>query len=253
MSDGVAYDLIMMDCQMPIMDGFEATRRVRGREQAEGGNRVPIIALTANVMQGDRERCLAAGMDDYLAKPFKRQQLEAVLLRWAGSSQRAQLAETEAVASKTEAAAAETAPAALQLVFSRDAAEPSARPPATNAVVLDAEVLAGIRALGGTGTPDFLHRVVGRYVQEAPQLYARIRAAAEDADTGALRLAAHTLKSSSANLGATAAAALCKELENCGRNGSVAGTTELVAALDAELAGVYVALEAELNQQRAVG
>jgi CheY-like chemotaxis protein len=74
------YDLILMDCQMPEMDGFEATRRIR--EQEGGARRVPILAMTANAMAGDRERCLEAGMDDYLAKPIAILDLKEALLRW---------------------------------------------------------------------------------------------------------------------------------------------------------------------------
>jgi len=76
------YGAILMDCQMPVMDGFTATRMIRRQEKVSGKPRVPIIALTASTMQGDRERCLAAGMDDFLSKPFKRDQLKAVLQRW---------------------------------------------------------------------------------------------------------------------------------------------------------------------------
>jgi len=75
--DSNAYDLVLMDCQMPVMNGFEATAALRAR-----GDRVPVVAMTANAMQGDREACIAAGMDDYIAKPFSRDALEAVLARW---------------------------------------------------------------------------------------------------------------------------------------------------------------------------
>ena len=77
------YDLVLMDCQMPELDGFETTQRIRRQEAAQGDSRqrLPIIALTANAMQGDRERCLAAGMDDYISKPFNQDQLRALLLR----------------------------------------------------------------------------------------------------------------------------------------------------------------------------
>ncbi|MGH8663621.1 MAG: response regulator, partial [Burkholderiales bacterium] len=78
-----SFDAVLMDCQMPRMDGFEASREIRSLEaQRADGRRVPIIALTANAMEGDRERCLEAGMDDYLAKPFKLAELGAMLERW---------------------------------------------------------------------------------------------------------------------------------------------------------------------------
>ena len=80
----LSYALIFMDCQMPEIDGFEACREIRKREV--GGQRVPIVAITANAMKGDRERCLAAGMDDYVSKPFKQDDLRAVIDRWISSA-----------------------------------------------------------------------------------------------------------------------------------------------------------------------
>ena len=81
---GGEFDLILMDCQMPVMDGYEATAAIRAREQSDGRARVPIIAMTANAMSGDRERCLLAGMDDHIAKPVQERQLAEALRRWLG-------------------------------------------------------------------------------------------------------------------------------------------------------------------------
>jgi CheY-like chemotaxis protein len=84
------YDLVFMDCQMPDMDGYEATKMIRQREALHGGStwRVPIIALTAHAMEGDREICLEAGMDDYITKPFNAVQISATLQKWAGPKSR---------------------------------------------------------------------------------------------------------------------------------------------------------------------
>ena len=79
------FDLVLMDCQMPELDGFEATQQIRAREKARGSTgraAIPIIALTANVFEGDRERCFSSGMNDFIAKPFKQDELYAVLARW---------------------------------------------------------------------------------------------------------------------------------------------------------------------------
>jgi HPt (histidine-containing phosphotransfer) domain-containing protein len=183
-------------------------------------------------------------MDDYLAKPFKREQLEELLARW--------MPATQSLEAKTPPT--QTAPPALQLVVSNHRPVAATAKSAITAptVVLDAEVIAGIRALGRSGTGDFLARVVARYAQDAPQLFERMRAAIASADAAALRMAAHTLKSSSANLGAKTAAAICKELEALGRSGSIGGAAELMHELEAELTGAYAALEAEATRQ-AVG
>jgi CheY-like chemotaxis protein len=256
------YDLVLMDCQMPVMDGFEATRTIRAREQVSPmPHRMPIIALTANAMQGDRDRCLAAGMDDYLAKPFKRQQLEAALAQYV-------LGRTPARATATHPRPVAAA-AGLRLAYARpeaaagqtSCAVATATPPERDgaaldagkdgAAVLDRAALAAIRALERPGSGGLLRRVIDRYSEDAPRLVAAMRAAAASSDAHGLQLAAHTLKSASANVGAVSLAGLCKSLELSGRSGVTAGAAEALGELERELDRVASALQVELMQQAA--
>ncbi|MGE0384641.1 MAG: response regulator [Gammaproteobacteria bacterium] len=216
------YDLILMDCQMPVMDGFDATARIRTWERGESDRRLPIIALTANAMEGDRDRCLTAGMDDYLSKPFTRAQLAAILDRWLPLS-----------AKDAPAPAGTQAPA-----------QP-ARPPAPAAVpAIDQGAIDRIRGLQVEGEPDLVVRIVGMYLDKSPQLAQEIRAAVTAGDAERLRHAAHSLKSSSASLGATALAKRCAELESMARGGKVESAAAQLDVFDYEFDGAVEALEA---------
>ena len=222
MFDRNRYDLILMDCQMPEMDGFAATAEIRSREAASGAPRTPIVALTANAMQGDRERCLVAGMDDYLAKPFSKPQLAAIVTAWVG----------QATKSAPSAGTPDPAPVAAE-----------APAPAT---ILDQFALANIRALERTGVPSLLGRVVDRYIADAPGLIEQMRAARDKADAPSLARAAHTLKSASASVGASHLAEICKVLEERARNGDTANAASLIEELDGERDRVAAALRAEV-------
>ncbi len=213
------YDLVLMDCQMPEMDGYEATKLIRSQEQTNDTKpRLPIIALTANAMEGDRERCLATGMDDFLSKPFKQDQLLEVLQRWLGSRSQPVV---------------ETDPVEAALLASDS--------PGSD--LLDETVLANIRALQRPGKPDILQKIVDHYLASAPQLLRQVREAIEQGDAAALRMAAHTLKSSSANLGARTLAAYCQELETMAEENALESAAQLLSEIESGYAPVAVELQ----------
>ncbi|MFZ1828988.1 MAG: response regulator [Candidatus Competibacteraceae bacterium] len=216
------YSLVLMDCQMPVMDGFEATRRLRAIEQSTGANvRLPVIALTANAMVGDRELCLAAGMDDYLSKPFKTVELSEVLARW--------LPQREGVIAEPVADSSATTPA--------ESSE-------SEAATLDLSRIEQIRALRREGMPNVLGRVIRLFLDSAPQQIATVRAATQTANASGLREAAHALKSASANLGATDFTELCKQLEMMGKAGQLEEAMEKVVALEENFQRIREALSA---------
>jgi len=192
-----AYDAVLMDCQMPVMDGLTATAELRRREQNAGGARLPIIALTANTMEGDRERCLAAGMDDFLSKPFSQQQLAALLKRWL----------------------------ALHVLPESDRREGSRLP------LIDPAVLRNIAALA---RPGLLDSMIELYMQHSPPLITAIELAAASRQLEALQVALHTFKSSTANLGGLRLATLTKECEVLVREGGVAKAASAIQKIRRE-------------------
>jgi len=204
-----SFDLILMDCQMPVMDGFETTEAVRERERAEGRTAPhPIIALTANALSGDREQCLAAGMDDYVSKPFKLDELERVLCRWL--------------------------PAERDKAIGRALPRPGEGPPASESAVnmLDARAIEALRSIQRPGRPDLVAKVVRLYLDRSPDALQEIARAVEARDARALQAAAHSLKSSSANLGATEVAECARTLERHGREGDLTEADTTLAQLD---------------------
>ena len=205
-----ALDVILMDCQMPEMDGFSATAAIRRQEaQAGQGRHLPIIALTANAMEGDRARCLAAGMDDYLAKPFTLSQLRATLSRWLSCE------------------------SILRGSSDRFTAIDSPDKPTEQSIDVDIDRSAwtAIQALQRSGRPDLLARVLTAYLEDSHRLVKQIHAAVQSNDPVALYEAAHRLKSSSAQLGALTTATHCNDIETLGRSGQFERAERLLGEL----------------------
>ena len=196
------YDLVLMDCQMPVMDGYTATRTRRAAEVAEKLPRLPIVAMTANAMMGDREKCLSAGMDDYLTKPLDRRLLEATLAKWLREG-----VATPAAAAAPADAAESSAPKAAVAVQESTVMAQAVSQGLRDAV--DQSVVQELLEVMGDGFGD----LVQVYFEDTPKLLARLREAASRVDHAGIAEIAHSLKSSSANLGAMPLAELAKRAE----------------------------------------
>ena len=206
-----AYSAVLMDCQMPEMDGYEATREIRERE--DGVRHVPIIAMTAAAMAGDRERCLQAGMDDYIAKPLRLEDVDAALRRWTS----------------------ETLPPGERV---------PPPPRQDGEAVLDCSHLEELRSLGAqTGNADMFEELVGALVQELPARLSEVQAAARREDLDALGRIAHRVTGSLATLGARRAASASAALEAAARGTDAAAVAERLHDFEVELDTAVKALE----------
>ncbi|WP_308506852.1 hybrid sensor histidine kinase/response regulator [Pseudoduganella ginsengisoli] len=224
-----AFDAVLMDCQMPVMDGIAATAEIRRHEQQQGRTRLPVVAITANALPGDRETCLAAGMDDYISKPFTRQGLGDTLSRWIKLPRMAPQRDTV-----------------------QQPAPPVAPPPAdapTPSMPLNPRALDNIRALNNGKSPSLLRRVTQTFLDDTPRQLAALRTALNQNQPDALRRIAHSLKSGSGNVGADAMAQLCKELEQLGQAHTTEGAPALLAGLEREFEAVQRALCTVLEKE----
>jgi CheY-like chemotaxis protein len=220
------YDVVLMDMQMPEMDGLEATRRIRETEADSGREAVHIVAMTANATQADREECLLAGMNDYVSKPIRVPDLVAALERTPAPHRPAETPR-EAPAEVEEA----TAPAEVGV----------ASHPGEGSEVLDPAALERLREMAG-GDAAFVETMIESYLATSPPLLRRLRSSLESGDAPEMRMVAHTLKSGSADLGARALSALCARLEAMARSGTLEGATPLVAEAEDAYAQVEAAL-----------
>jgi signal transduction histidine kinase/CheY-like chemotaxis protein/HPt (histidine-containing phosphotransfer) domain-containing protein len=209
-----SFDLVLMDCQMPILDGYAAASRIREAEARLGRNRLPIIAVTAHALSGDRVKALAAGMDDYMTKPIDSGELARKLKRWAGHS-----AESESDRG-----------AILERARRRS-------DPTRSDGVIDAHIVSELKSLESAERPDFFANLVARYAEEAGSRLSLLKEAIAENSAAGLRDHAHALKSSSRAVGAVEAARLCERLEMLGRaGGPLAGSAPIAAELDGSVA-----------------
>jgi signal transduction histidine kinase/DNA-binding response OmpR family regulator/HPt (histidine-containing phosphotransfer) domain-containing protein len=218
------YDVVFMDCEMPEMDGYEATAEIRRRHADD--RHVPIVAMTAKAIQGDRERCLEAGMDDYISKPVLLEDLEAALARWIPGNGSIALSELQSI---------------LPVVPSE------LIPPALDPVVTER-----LRALATATDPSVLQEIYDAFLSSAVDYLAAIREGAAGNDPEGLRKAAHALKGAGANIGAQKLAELCGQLEALGNAKSVAGAVECLAQLEQEFARVKNEVEKQTAKEATV-
>ena len=205
------YDLVLMDCQLPDLDGYEATRLIRKPETDVRNHQVAIVAMTAHAMTGDRERCLAAGMNDYLSKPIDRIALARALERWTTGIEKG-------------APAVDVAPVSI-------GAEPEA-PQIPQVALFDREDL--LERL--SGNEDLAQRVVNRFLEGASRQLELLARAIGDSDTEAVRLAAHAIKGAAANVGGQQVRAAASKLEQLGKAGDLRPASEILQELAASFA-----------------
>jgi CheY-like chemotaxis protein/HPt (histidine-containing phosphotransfer) domain-containing protein len=221
------FDLILMDCLMPEMDGFETTRRLRWLEQ-EHDKHLPIIALTADTGKEIRAQCKTVGMDDFLSKPLIMRQLAATLARWLKPMDDTLRPAT----SNTESGA----PSLLD---------------EDRLTILDNKILREITLLQQPNQPDLVQHIVEIYLNDTPQLISTLQAAGASGDFESLRRSAHNLKSSSAHIGAGALSRLAKELEVCARRRNPQDVDQLLRQIRDGYQQLAPLLETEILQRTA--
>ena len=224
--DQESFDIVLMDCQMPVMDGFSATRALR-RKEKERGTHLTVIAITANAMEGDMERCLEAGMDDYLAKPYSGPELRNMLTRWLPAS-----------AQRNAGKSTETL-----LCPGNDLIVPSGKMRAP----LDPLVLDAIHSIDPDNGDALIQNLINAYFKLAPTELASLRDGLAAADAQKIAQAAHKLKSSNHNIGASTLAQIFQEIETLARQSDFEAIELRISPTLKECQRVESALKARLT------
>jgi two-component system, sensor histidine kinase and response regulator len=216
------YRAILMDCQIPGLDGYQATSEIR---RLQGTSRhTPIIAVTGSATRSDQQRCLAAGMDDYLAKPLRLKALVAVLARWPPQGSPAGTADAPAVVSASDIDPGQGAD--------------------SSRTVLDARIVARLERLGVAAGEDLMGQLTAMFLADAHERIGAMRLACAEGDSASITRSAHTLSGSSANVGATELSRLCAVLAQDNAAADTVARGELVDEIEAELGRVRFALGA---------
>ncbi len=233
-----AFDLIFMDCQMPVMDGFEATAAIRSEERFQKNRQKNIIvALTANALEGDRERCLNSGMDDYLSKPVSTAELRQCLYKWI----RVVEEDKETTMNSTNKETLENT-SNLEPQSAKDATSSNELP------ILKQSVYQDLLTMCEQASEGFYDNLVAKYTEGSQEDLHSIKTAIKDGNAELVRTASHRLKSSSANWGGVRVADLCQQLESAGQNNELTDANNLFAKLEIE---VNVLISELSLQQRA--
>ncbi|WP_240192106.1 response regulator [Desulforhopalus vacuolatus] len=219
------YDLVFMDCQMPVLDGYQATAAIRKFEKENGVEKnIPIIALTANALKGDRKKCLTAGMDDYLSKPFLKSQILALLKVW-----------SPAGGDGDNVAGSKDFPG-MKLASEQGSGSDS----------IDRSMLLAIQNLQIEGESSIFDKVIKVYLESSTVLISQLRKSLDAKDIEVLQRNAHSLKSSSANVGAAKLSEMGKSLEEKCRFNHLEDASEMITLIENEFVKVNECLKMEL-------
>lgn len=209
-----SFDLVLMDCQMPIMDGYEATTLIRELPNQQG--KLPVIALTANAMADDRQKCNDAGMNDFLSKPYTLEQLNTVLTRWLPSKEQTTSKETDTHINDAD----------------------------TNAMpILNPKQLETFRSLDPDGEMNLAYEVLSTFQATAPDYFKQIEQGIQTQDHAQVKSAAHAVKSSAANIGADSLSTVCRQLEKCSHDHKTAEMEKLFYEFSQEYEKVMNAIK----------